>query len=133
MPDSFHLSPPSGASILFSTNAATLSNGTSSGSKVIATTDGAGAASVTLTLPSAAQTVTVAAEGPFGLGHPVVTFTEISQSIWRELSPSRVLRDWFVWPVASPAKAPDFSELRGVTIRHGYEEQRNFFARGGLF
>jgi len=71
--------PASGASILFSTNAGTVSNGTSSGSKVIATSDGSGVASVTLTLPSAAQTVTVTAEGPYGLGHPIVTFTETSQ------------------------------------------------------
>ncbi|HEY6945143.1 MAG TPA: glycoside hydrolase family 44 protein [Candidatus Acidoferrum sp.] len=71
--------PASGASILFSTNAGTLSNGSGSGSKVIATTNGSGVASVTLTLPPAAQTVTVTAEGPFGLGHPVVTFTETSQ------------------------------------------------------
>ena len=71
--------PASGASILFSTNAGTLSNGTSNGSKVMATTDGSGTASITLTLPSAAQTVTVTAEGPFGLGHPTVTFNETSQ------------------------------------------------------
>jgi hypothetical protein len=47
--------------------------------KVIATTDASGVASVTLTLPSGAQTVTVTAEGPYGLGHPIVTFTETSQ------------------------------------------------------
>lgn len=68
-----------GASIFFSTNAGTLSNGTASGSKVIAVTDGSGVASVTLTLPSSAQVVTVTAEGPYGLGHPVVSFTETSQ------------------------------------------------------
>jgi hypothetical protein len=71
--------PSSEASILFSTNAGTLSNGTTSGSKVMATTNGSGVASVTLTLPSATQTVTVTAEGPYGLGHPIVTFTETSQ------------------------------------------------------
>lgn len=71
--------PASGASILFSTNAGTLSSGATSGSKVIAITDSSGFASVTLTLPSTAQTVTVTAEGPFGLGHPVVTFTETAQ------------------------------------------------------
>jgi Glycoside hydrolase family 44 len=71
--------PASGASILFSTNAGTLSNGTTNNSKVIATTDSSGAASVTLTLPSSAQTVEVTAEGPYGLGHPTVTFTETSQ------------------------------------------------------
>lgn len=71
--------PASGASILFSTNAGTLSNGTTSGSKAIATTNSSGVASVTLGLPPAAQAVTVTAEGPYGLGHPVVTFTETSQ------------------------------------------------------
>lgn len=71
--------PGSGASIFFSTNAGSLSYGTTTGSKVIATTNGSGVASVTLLLPSTAQTVTVTAEGPFGLGHPSTTFTEISQ------------------------------------------------------
>lgn len=71
--------PASGASVFFRTNAGTLSNGTTSGSKVIATTNATGAASVTLTLPSGAQAVTVMAEGPYGLGHPTVTFAETSQ------------------------------------------------------
>jgi hypothetical protein len=71
--------PASGASILFSTNTGTVSNGTTSGTKVIATTNASGAASVKLTLPSAARTVTVTAEGPYGLGHPIVAFTETSQ------------------------------------------------------
>ncbi len=67
-----------GASILFTTSAGTLSNGTTSGAKVIAVTDqsGSGTASVTLTLPATAGPVTVTAEGQYGLGHPVVTFTE---------------------------------------------------------
>ncbi len=70
-----------GASILFTASAGSLSNGTTSGSKVIAVTNSSGVASVTLTLPSTAGTVTVTAEGPYGLGHPVVTpaFTETSQ------------------------------------------------------
>jgi hypothetical protein len=72
-------SPASGASIFFSTNAGTISNGTTSGPKVIATTNASGVASVTLTLPSAARTVTITAEGPYGLGHPTATFTETSQ------------------------------------------------------
>lgn len=72
-------SPSSGASIFFSTNAGTLSNGTASGAKVIATTDATGKASVTLTLPAGAQGVTVTAEGPYGLGHPIATFSETSQ------------------------------------------------------
>jgi Glycoside hydrolase family 44 len=71
--------PASGASILFSTNAGTLSNGATSGSKVIATANSSGVASVTLTLPSGAQTVMVTAEGPYGLGHPIAQFTETSQ------------------------------------------------------
>lgn len=66
-----------GASILFTTSAGTLANGTSSGTKVIAVTNSSGVASVRLTLPSSAGPVTVTAEGPYGLGHPVApTFTE---------------------------------------------------------
>ena len=69
-----------GASILFTASAGSLSTGTSSGSKVIAVTNSSGIASVTLTLPSTAEGVTVTAEGPYGLGHPVApTFTETSQ------------------------------------------------------
>ena len=69
----------SGAPILFSANAGSLSNGTTSGSKVVAVTNGSGVASVTLTLPSSAEVVTVTAEGPYGLGHPVAaSFTETS-------------------------------------------------------
>jgi len=34
---------------------------------------------VVLTLPSSAGTVQVTAQGPYGLGHPVVTFTETAQ------------------------------------------------------
>jgi hypothetical protein len=65
-----------GASVLFTTSAGSLSNGTSSGTKVIAVTNSSGVASVTLTLPSTAGAVTVTAEGPYGLGHPVATFSE---------------------------------------------------------
>jgi hypothetical protein len=65
-----------GASVLFTTSAGSLSNGTSSGTKVIAVTNSSGVASVTLTLPATAGPVTVTAEGPYGLGHPVATFTE---------------------------------------------------------
>jgi glycosyl hydrolase family 44 len=69
-----------GASILFTASAGSLSNGTSSGPKVIAVTNSSGVASVTLTLPSTAEAVTVTAAGPYGLGHPVApTFTETSQ------------------------------------------------------
>jgi fibronectin type 3 domain-containing protein len=64
-----------GASVLFTASAGSLSNGTTSGAKVIAVTNSSGVASVTLTLPSSG-TVTVTAEGPYGLGHPVATFTE---------------------------------------------------------
>jgi hypothetical protein len=66
-----------GASILFTTNAGTLSDGTTSGAKLIEVTNGSGVTpAVTLTLPSTAGSVTVTAEGPYGLGHPVATFTE---------------------------------------------------------
>jgi hypothetical protein len=68
-----------GASILFTASAGTLSNGTASGSKVIAVTNSSGVASVTLTLPGNAGQVNVQAEGPYGLGHPVTTFTETAQ------------------------------------------------------
>lgn len=81
--------PPNGASVLLSldatsaANGATLSyngsNGTVAGSRVIAVTDASGNVSVTLTLPSTTGTVTVTAEGPYGLGHPIATFTETSQ------------------------------------------------------
>jgi len=67
-----------GASVLFSTSGGTLSNGTTTGAKVIAVTNSSGVASVTLTLPSTTGSVTVSAEGPYGLGHPEVTFTETS-------------------------------------------------------
>lgn len=67
---------PNGASVLFTTDSGTLLNGTRSGSKVIAVTNSAGVASVTLALPASAATVHVTAEGPFGLGHPVAAFTE---------------------------------------------------------
>jgi hypothetical protein len=68
-----------GASVLFSTDGGTVSNGTTSGTKVVAVTNSSGVASVTLTLPSTSGTVHVTAEGPYGLGHPVATFTETSQ------------------------------------------------------
>lgn len=69
-----------GASILFTTSAGSLSNGTTSGPKVVAVTNSSGVASVTLTLPSTAEGVTVTAEGPYGLGHPLApAFTETSQ------------------------------------------------------
>jgi hypothetical protein len=58
-----------GASILFTTNKGTLS-------QRIATTNSSGVATVTLTLPSGSGTAQVTAEGPYGLGHPVATFTE---------------------------------------------------------
>lgn len=69
-----------GASILFTASAGSLSNGTRSGPKVIAVTNSSGVASVTLTLPSTAEPVTVTAEGPYALGHPVAAmFSETSQ------------------------------------------------------
>jgi hypothetical protein len=72
-------SPAVGASILFTTSAGSLSNGTTSGTKVIAVTDSSGVASVQLTLPATQGQVQVQAEGPYGLGHPLVTFTETAQ------------------------------------------------------
>ena len=65
-----------GAGVLFTTSAGTLSNGTTSGTSVIATTNSSGTASVTLTLPSTAGTVTVTAQDQFALGGASVTFTE---------------------------------------------------------
>ena len=68
----------SGAGILFTTSAGTLSNGTTSGSRVIAQTNSSGTASVTLTLPSSQGTVTVTAQDQFALGGAVVTFQATS-------------------------------------------------------
>jgi hypothetical protein len=65
-----------GAGILFTTSAGTLSNGTANGSSVIAQTDSSGAASVTLTLPSTKGAVTVSAQDMFAVGGASVTFTE---------------------------------------------------------
>jgi hypothetical protein len=67
-----------GAGILFTTSAGTLSNGTSSGTSVIATTNASGTATVTLTLPATKGTVTVTAQDQFALGGTTVTFTETS-------------------------------------------------------
>lgn len=75
-----------GASVFFATSAGSLTNvavGSEhifTGSKVIAVTNSSGVAKVTLTLPASAGAVTVTAEGPFGLGHPVVVpFSETAQ------------------------------------------------------
>jgi hypothetical protein len=82
LPLTVTLTPPSGttftaggASILFTTSSGTLSNGTTSGTSVIAQTNSSGVASVTLTLPSTSGTVTVTAQGQFALGGASVTFT----------------------------------------------------------
>jgi fibronectin type 3 domain-containing protein len=64
-----------GASILFTTDAGSF-NGAS---QQIVTTNGSGVATVTLTLPASSGTAHVTAEGPYGLGHPVATFTETAQ------------------------------------------------------
>jgi hypothetical protein len=64
------------AGILFTTSAGTLSTGSASGSSVIAQTNASGLASVTLTLPSSEQAVTVTAQDQFALGAASVTFTE---------------------------------------------------------
>jgi hypothetical protein len=68
----------SGAGILFTTSAGTLSNGTTSGTSLIATTNASGIASVTLTLPSSKETVTVTAQDQFALGGASVTFMEMA-------------------------------------------------------
>lgn len=62
----------SGASILFTTTAGTLSSS-------LVTTNSAGVATVVLTLPSISETVNVTAQGPYGLGHPTAVFMETSQ------------------------------------------------------
>jgi hypothetical protein len=68
---------PGGASILFNASGGTLScGGGPQLSNCIAATDSSGNATVTLTLPNTAGTLTVTAEGPWPLGHPVATFTE---------------------------------------------------------
>ncbi len=61
-----------GADILFTADSGTLSSR-------LVTTDGSGNAAVVLTLPPSAGTVHVTAEAPYGLGHPVATFTETAQ------------------------------------------------------
>ena len=64
-----------GASILFTTDSGNFGGA----SKKIVTTDGSGVAAVNLTLPGSPGAVHVTAEGPYGLGHPVVNFTETAQ------------------------------------------------------
>ncbi|HME00590.1 MAG TPA: glycoside hydrolase family 44 protein [Terriglobia bacterium] len=68
-----------GAPIFFTTSAGTLTYNGTTGTMLIVPTNSSGQAGVTLTLPGAPGTVTVSAEGPYGLGHPVVTFTETAQ------------------------------------------------------
>jgi hypothetical protein len=68
-----------GASILFTTSAGSLTGNGMTGTMAIVLTNSSGQASVTLTLPSAPGPLSVTAEGPFGLGHPVVTFAETAQ------------------------------------------------------
>jgi len=65
-----------GASILFTTSAGSLSNGTTSGTSVIAVTNSSGVASVTLTLPGTAGSVQVTAQAPLALGGTVANFAE---------------------------------------------------------
>jgi hypothetical protein len=67
--------PVTGAGILFTTSAGTLSNGTTSGKSVIATTNASGVASVTLTLPAAKGPVTITGQDMLALGGTTVTFT----------------------------------------------------------
>ncbi|HKV05491.1 MAG TPA: glycoside hydrolase family 44 protein [Candidatus Acidoferrales bacterium] len=65
----------SGASVLFTTDSGSFGGV----SRRIVTTNGSGVAAVTLTLPASAGTVHVTAQGPYGLGHPVATFSETAQ------------------------------------------------------
>ena len=69
------VNPAVGASILFSTSAGNFGGA----QKIIAITNSSGIATVTLTLPASAATAKVIAEGPYGLGHPVVSYTETAQ------------------------------------------------------
>ncbi len=62
----------SGGTVLFTANAGSLSSR-------IVTTDSTGKATVVLTLPVTARTVSVTAEGQYSLGHPVATFSETAQ------------------------------------------------------
>jgi fibronectin type 3 domain-containing protein len=68
-----------GAPIFFTTSAGSLTYNGTTGTMLIVPTNSSGQASVTLTLPSARGSVSVTAEGPYGLGHPVATFTETAQ------------------------------------------------------
>lgn len=63
-----------GAGFLFTTTGGTLSNGTTSGTSVIAVANASGVATVTLTLPATKGTVTVTAQSQFALGGASVTF-----------------------------------------------------------
>ena len=69
----------SGAGIFITTSAGMLSNGKSSGKKLIVTTNSSGVASVTLTLPSSPGTVTVTAQTEFALGGAIATLVETAQ------------------------------------------------------
>ena len=70
----------SGASVLIMSSGGLLSDGTHSGTKLVVVTSSSGITpAVSLTLPSTAGPVTVTAEGPYGLGHPIATFTESAQ------------------------------------------------------
>jgi hypothetical protein len=61
-----------GATVFFTADSGSLS------SRMV-TTDSSGNAGVVLTLPSSPGIVHVTAEGPYGLGHPMATFTETVQ------------------------------------------------------
>jgi len=77
---------PGGASVFFTVppgsgslqNVQVGSEQVFTGTKVIAVTNSSGVATVTFTRPASTGQVNVTAEGPFALGHPIVTFTEIS-------------------------------------------------------
>ena len=72
----------SGASVLFTVDAGSLAGGVypaAAGLRQIAKAGANGVASVQLTLPAAGTVVHVTAEGPYGLGHPVLQFNETVQ------------------------------------------------------
>jgi hypothetical protein len=76
-----------GASVLFTVDGGSLSGGvypaapTASTRQMIARADGNGVASVQLTLPdTSGAAANVTAEGPYALGHPVISFSALAQS-----------------------------------------------------
>ncbi len=70
-----------GASLLFTTDAGSFSGGAypaTAGQRMIVKADANGVANVTFTFPATSGTAHVTVEGPYALGHPVITFNEVS-------------------------------------------------------